>query len=274
MKITDSQTTPSGGRGANILDKIIAEKRIEIAERKNAISISDLEKEIFYSRKCISLKNNLLQSNSGIISEFKRKSPSKGWIKENAVAKEIVGGYCKNGASGISVLTDFPFFGGTPDDLISARTHVNCPILRKDFMIDDYQFYEAKAMGADVILLIASALTVSETENFAKLAKSLGLEVLLEIHNKEELTHINDYVDIVGVNNRNLKTFEVNLQTSKDLAKLIPDKFIKISESGISNPESVKELQKYGFNGFLMGENFMKDENPAESLKKFISSIV
>ena len=140
-------------------------------------------------------------------------------------------------------------------------------------MMDDYQFYEAKAMGADVILLIASALTVSETEKFAKLAKSLGLEVLLEIHNEEELEHINDFVDIVGVNNRNLKTFEVNLQTSKNLAKLIPDKFVKISESGISNPESVKELQKHGFKGFLMGENFMKDQNPPESLKKFISEI-
>ena len=273
MKTIDSNTPPSGGRGANILDKIIAEKRLEVAERKKVKSITDLEKEILFSGKCISLKNNLLQSNSGIISEFKRKSPSKGWIKETCSSSEIAGGYCKNGASGISILTDSPFFGGTPDDLISARQLVDCPILRKDFMIDDYQFYEAKAMGADVILLIASALTVSETEKFAKLAKSLGLEVLLEIHNEEELEHINDYVDIVGVNNRNLKTFEVNLQTSKNLAKLIPDKFVKISESGISNPESVKELQKHGFKGFLMGENFMKDENPAESLKKFISVI-
>ena len=257
----------------NILDKIIAEKRKEITERKKVKSIADLEKDIYFSRKCISLKNNLLQSNSGIISEFKRKSPSKGWIKERGIAAETASGYCKNGASGVSILTDFPFFGGSPEDLISARPHVDCPILRKDFMVDEYQFYEAKAMGADVVLLIAAALTVSETEKFAKLAKSLGLEVLLEIHNEDELAHINDYVDIVGVNNRNLKTFEVNLQTSKDLAKLIPDKFVKISESGISNPESVKVLKKYGFKGFLMGENFMKEENPAESLKKFINGI-
>lgn len=263
----------SGLGGATILDKIIAEKRLEVAERKKVKSIADLEKEIYFTRKCISLKQSLLQSNSGIISEFKRKSPSKGWIKEACTASEIAEGYCKNGASGISILTDFPFFGGKPDDLISARPHVECPILRKDFMIDDYQFYEAKAMGADVILLIASALTVSETEEFAKLAKKLGMEVLLEIHNEEELEHINDFVDIVGVNNRNLKTFEVNLQTSVKLSSLIPDKFVKISESGISNPESVKELQKHGFKGFLMGENFMKDENPAESLKKFISEV-
>ncbi|VBB44632.1 Indole-3-glycerol phosphate synthase [uncultured Paludibacter sp.] len=256
-----------------ILDKIIAEKKIEISERKKATSISDFEKEFYFERNCISLKNNLLQSKSGIIAEFKRKSPSKGWIKENADVLEITSGYYTNGASGISILTDLPFFGGTPEDLISMRPNVNCPILRKDFIIDEYQLYEAKAMGADVILLIAAALSISETKNLAKIAKSLGLEVLLEIHNQEELNHINDFVDIVGVNNRNLKTFEVNLQISKDLATLIPERFVKISESGISNSESVKELRKYGFQGFLMGENFMKDENPAESLKEFISEV-
>lgn len=257
-----------------ILDKIISEKKIEVSNRKLSKSIANLEEEEYFSRKCISLKNNLLNSTTGIISEFKRKSPSKGWINKNADASEITRGYDANGASGISILTDFAFFGGTQEDLISARPYINCPILRKDFMIDEYQFYEAKAMGADVILLIAAALTVKQTANFATLAKTLGMEVLLEIHNKEELAHINDFVDIVGVNNRNLKTFEVNLQNSIELSNLIPNKFVKISESGISNPNSVKELRKFGFKGFLMGENFMKNQHPAESLKKFISLIV
>lgn len=256
-----------------ILDKIIAEKRIEIAKRKSEKTISKLENELYFNRKCLSLKENLLKSDTGIIAEFKRKSPSKGWIHENADARIIPAGYCTAGASGISILTDEPFFGGTPQDLITARPLVDCPILRKEFIVDEYQLFEAKAMGADVILLIASALSVDETNELAKKAKALGLEVLLEIHNKEELEHINEYVDMVGVNNRNLKTFEVNIDVSKELADLIPDEFVKISESGISNPETVIELRKYGYKGFLMGENFMKTENPALSLKKFIELI-
>lgn len=268
-----ASTPPLGGRGADILSKIIIQKRIEIANRKAEKSISDLEKEPFFGRKCLSLKESLQRSNSGIIAEFKRKSPSKGWIYEGANALEIPRDYCKAGASGISILTDEPFFGGTPKDLISARPLVDCPILRKDFIVDAYQIFEAKAMGADVILLIASALTADETKTLAKQAKSLGLEVLLEIHNKEELSHINEFVDLVGVNNRNLKTFEVSTDISKELAELIPSGFVKISESGISHPETVKELRKYGYQGFLMGENFMKEENPAEELQKFIELV-
>lgn len=256
-----------------ILDKIIAEKRIEIAKRKSEKTISKLENELYFNRKCLSLKENLLKSETGIIAEFKRKSPSKGWIHENADARIIPAGYCTAGASGISILTDEPFFGGTPQDLITARPLVDCPILRKEFIVDEYQLFEAKAMGADVILLIASALSVEETKDLAKQAKAHGMEILLEIHNKEELAHINEYVDIVGVNNRYLKTFEVSIDISKELADLIPDEFVKISESGISNPETVIDLRKYGYKGFLMGENFMKTENPALSLKKFIELI-
>ncbi len=256
-----------------ILDKIIAEKRIEIAKRKSEKTISKLENELYFNRKCLSLKENLLKSDTGIIAEFKRKSPSKGWIHENADARIIPAGYCTAGASGISILTDEPFFGGTPQDLITARPLVDCPILRKEFIVDEYQLFEAKAMGADVILLIASALSVDETKDLAKQAKAHGMEILLEIHNKEELAHINEFVDIVGVNNRYLKTFEVSIDISKELADLIPDEFVKISESGISNPETVIELRKYGYKGFLMGENFMKTENPALSLKKFIELI-
>lgn len=256
-----------------ILDKIIAEKRIEIAKRKSEKTISKLENELYFNRKCLSLKENLLKSDTGIIAEFKRKSPSKGWIHENADARIIPAGYCTAGASGISILTDEPFFGGTPQDLITARPLVDCPILRKEFIVDEYQLFEAKAMGADVILLIASALSVDETKDLAKQAKAHGMEILLEIHNKEELAHINEFIDIVGVNNRYLKTFEVSIDISKELADLIPDEFVKISESGISNPETVIELRKYGYKGFLMGENFMKTENPALSLKKFIELI-
>jgi indole-3-glycerol phosphate synthase len=187
---------------------------------------------------------------------------------------QVTEGYSRAGASGISILTDFPYFGGTPQDLISARPQVTCPILRKDFVIDEYQLFEAKAMGADVILLIAAALSVEQTLKLAQKAHKLGLEVLLEVHNAEEIGHANDFVDMLGVNNRNLKTFEQSIQTSFDLADLIPDKFVKVSESGISKTETVKELRKVGYRGFLMGENFMKEENPALALSKFISDLI
>lgn len=256
-----------------ILDKIIADKEIEVAERKKLVTIDDLQASPYFGRKCISLKGSLMNSESGIISEFKRKSPSKGWIHENADVVEITSGYNQAGAAGISILTDSKYFGGVAEDLIAARPHLNCPVLRKDFMIDEYQLYEAKAMGADVILLIAAALTVERTQKLASKAQDLGLEVLLEVHNQEELQHINMYVDLVGVNNRNLKTFEVNMGVSLALAALIPDKFVKISESGISSPETVVELRRAGYKGFLMGENFMKENDPATALKRFIESI-
>lgn len=254
-----------------ILDKIIENKKIEVASRKLSTPISVLEKAPAFSRKCLSMKESLLNSESGIISEFKRKSPSLGWIHEDADVVDVTSGYCAAGASGISILTDFDFFGGTPMDLMAARQFVNCPILRKDFVIDEYQLYEAKAIGADVILLIAAALTVQQTLELARKAHELGLEVLLEVHNAEEIGHANEFVDMMGVNNRNLKTFEQNIQTSFNLVKLIPDHFVKVSESGISKVETVKELRKVGYRGFLMGENFMKEENPVKALKEFIS---
>ncbi|HLP04208.1 MAG TPA: indole-3-glycerol phosphate synthase TrpC [Paludibacter sp.] len=256
-----------------ILDKIIADKCIEVASRKATTSIADLEKAPAFGRKCLSLKQNLLTSESGIISEFKRKSPSLGWIHEHADVVQVTEGYSRAGASGISILTDFPYFGGMPQDLIAARPQVTCPILRKDFVIDEYQLFEAKAMGADVVLLIAAALTVQETLELARRAHGLGLEVLLEVHNAEELGHANDYVDMLGVNNRNLKTFEQSIQTSFDLAALIPDRFVKVSESGISKTETVKELRRAGYRGFLMGENFMKEEKPDVSLQQFIREL-
>lgn len=256
-----------------ILDKIIATKVLEVASRKATTPITTLQKSPGFSRTCLSLKQNLLNSESGIISEFKRKSPSLGWIYEDADAVDITAGYAAAGASGISILTDQEYFGGSSMDLMAARRFVSCPVLRKDFIIDEYQLYETKALGADVVLLIAAALTVEKTLELAKKANKLGLEVLLEVHNAEEISQANDYVDIVGVNNRNLKTFEQSVQTSFVLANLIPEKFVKISESGISNVETVKELRKVGFKGFLMGENFMKEANPDEALAKFIEAL-
>ena len=266
----NTNSVPLQGLGVNILDKIIASKVIEVASRKLSTPVSALEKAPAFSRKCLSMKQNLLNSESGIIAEFKRKSPSLGWIHEDADVVGVTSGYSAAGASGISILTDLEYFGGTPMDLMAARQFITCPVLRKDFVIDEYQLYEAKAMGADVILLIAAALTVQQTLELARKAHELGLEVLLEVHNAEEIAHANDFVDMLGVNNRNLKTFEQSIQTSFDLAALIPDKFVKVSESGISKTETVKKLRKIGYKGFLMGENFMKEENPAEGLRKFI----
>lgn len=256
-----------------ILDKIIESKRSEIASRKISAPLSALVNAPLYGRKCLSMKESLLNSESGIISEFKRKSPSLGWINEEADVVEVAAGYSAAGASGISILTDSEFFGGSPLDIMAARQFVACPVLRKDFMIDEYQLYEAKAMGADVVLLIAAALTVKQTLELASKAHELGLEVLLEVHNEQELGHANDFVDMLGVNNRNLKTFEQSIQISFDLAALIPDQFLKVSESGISKIETVRELRAVGYKGFLMGENFMKEENPASALVNFISSL-
>ncbi len=268
-----NSNSPLGVGGSTILDKIIASKAIEVASRKVSTPISTLEKAPAFSRKCLSMKQSLLNSESGIISEFKRKSPSLGWIHEDADVVDVTSGYSTTGASGISILTDLDYFGGTPMDLMAARPFITCPVLRKDFVIDEYQLFEAKAMGADVILLIAAALTVEQTLELAQKAHELGLEVLLEVHNAEELGHANDFVDMLGVNNRNLKTFEQSIQTSFDMAALIPDKFVKVSESGLSKTETVKELRKVGYKGFLMGENFMKEENPAEALSQFITGL-
>lgn len=256
-----------------ILEKIIAHKKTEVFNARQSTTISELENSPMFSRNCLSLKNNLLNSESGIISEFKRKSPSLGWIHEQVDVVKVTSGYSAAGASGISILTDSEFFGGARQDMVNARPNVHCPILRKDFVIDEYQLYESKAMGADVILLIAAALSVEQTLRLAEKAHELGLEVLLEVHNTKELAHANDSVDMLGVNNRNLKTFEQSIQTSFDLATLIPDKFVKVSESGISSVETVKELRKIGYRGFLMGENFMKENHPDVALNSFIEKL-
>ncbi|MCC8089777.1 MAG: indole-3-glycerol phosphate synthase TrpC [Rikenellaceae bacterium] len=256
----------------NILEKIIQTKIGEIAEnRKIMPEISELSHEVY--RPVISFKEALLRSDSGIIAEFKRKSPSKGFIKAEAKVEEIVPGYERAGAAAISVLTDRQYFGGSVDDLVEARKDVNIPLLRKDFIIDTYQIDEARYYGADVILLIAAALKPEKVKELAEYAHSLGLEVLLEIHDQSELGHICESIDVVGVNNRDLTTFITDIKTSVELSRMIPPEFVKISESGISTPLTVKELRIYGFKGFLMGENFMKQSDPAHGLTEFLGHL-
>jgi indole-3-glycerol phosphate synthase len=258
----------------NILDQIIASKKREVVLKKSIIPIKQLEQSVLFERKTNSLVHRLLNSSSGIIAEHKRRSPSKSVINQSNSVEEIVKCYENGGATGISILTDNQYFGGSLDDLILARATTNLPLLRKDFMVDEFQIIEAKAFGADVILLIAAVLTREEIKNLSELAKSLQLEILLEIHNQEELDKsIMSSLDLIGVNNRNLKKFEVNLDYSKQLAEHIPNDFIRISESGIDSAEAVSELQQYGFKGFLMGEYFMKSENPENEMKEFIKKL-
>ncbi|CAN5168980.1 indole-3-glycerol phosphate synthase TrpC [soil metagenome] len=257
----------------NILEKIIAYKREEVKSQQSRVSVGELKQAEFFSKKTLSLRQFLLDdSKTGIIAEFKRKSPSKGIINGNADVVKITNAYSAFGASGLSVLTDENFFGGSKEDLIKARVN-NTPILRKDFMIDAYQFYEAKAIGADVILLIAACLTPKQVKEFAALSKELGLEVLLEIHNEEELKHICGDVDFVGVNNRNLKTFEVDINTSLQLFPHIPADKLAIAESGISNIDTIVTLKQTGFKGFLIGENFMRERDPGAAFEKFVEEL-
>ena len=255
----------------NVLDEIIAHKKLEVAKRKSERTITDLEKLPLYNARSFSLKRFLLDSNhNGIIAEFKRKSPSKGTINQVADVVHVTEAYTKNGASALSVLTDEHFFGGSPNDLVRARVN-NLPIIRKDFIIDEYQIVESKAMGADAILLIAACLSPLEVKQLAEFAVLIGLEVLLELHDETELEHICDKIDLVGINNRNLKTFDVDIDRSLAMAAKIPSDKIKIAESGISTVENIRLFRKNGFSGFLIGENFMKQENPGVAFEQFVT---
>jgi len=258
----------------NILDKIVAQKRIEVKQHEEFKTIDKLKSYDCYKAAVPSLKTYLTDGkHNGIISEYKRQSPSKGVINSMSTVEDVVPKYEEAGVSGISVLTDSEFFGGNKSDLIGARKLTTVPLLRKDFMISPYQVHEAKAIGGSAILLIAAILSYQEAEELSKLAKDLGLDILMEVHSKEELDIVNPLVDVVGVNNRNLKTFEVSLQQSIDLAKQMPDSAVKISESGIYTPEDIFLLRKHGFQGFLIGENFMRTNNPGEACIEFSKSI-
>ena len=257
----------------NILDKIIAHKRAEVEVAKRHVPVEELKQRKFFTRDTLSLKRFLLdETKAGIIAEFKRRSPSKGIINTSDAVEEVTGAYTNYGASGLSVLTDEEFFGGSGGDLIMARINA-IPILRKDFIIDEYQLLESKAMGADVILLIAACLTADRVKELASFAKSLKLEVLLEIHAEEELMHICNEVDLVGVNNRDLKTFSVDISRSIELSKQIPADKIKITESGIDDVETIRMFKEAGFKGFLMGEKFMKDRDPGKAFIEFVSKL-
>lgn len=256
---------------STILDKIVEYKTKEIAERKKLMSVKLLEAKPPFSRVCYSLKESILYPDkTGIIAEFKRKSPSKGIINNQSDVADVTTKYAAYGASGLSILTDNHFFGGNNEDVEKARSANAIPILRKEFIVDEYQIIEAKAIGADVILLIAECLSKEEVTQFAAFAKSLGLEVLLEMHSKTQLDKVSDDVTLVGINNRDLTTFEVNIDRSIELANLLPKKLPKIAESGISHPETIVRMKKAGFDGFLIGECFMKEEDPGEAFGKFV----
>ena len=262
----------------DILEEIVAHKRMEVEEQKKLVPPSLLYSNVdkllsSTDRPTLSMRECLANSTSGIIAEFKRKSPSKGWIKEDGKADVIPPSYCKNGASAISILTDERFFGGNMGFVRIARPLVTCPILRKDFIVDEYQLYQAKAIDANAVLLIAADLTKDECKSLARKAHELQLETLLEVHSEPELEYVGDNIDMVGVNNRNLGTFHTDVQNSYHLASLLPKDYLLVSESGISNPQTVKELREAGFRGFLIGETFMKTADPGAALRAFIQEV-
>jgi indole-3-glycerol phosphate synthase len=257
-----------------ILENIIENKKKELALLKKITTVRDLENRMFFRRKVISLSESLLdKTKTGIVAEFKRKSPSKGIINSTSQVGEVVSGYVTEGASGVSILTDTQFFGGSNADIMYIREKSLFPILRKDFIIDDYQVIESKSIGADVILLIAAILGENEILRFSELAHSLGMEVLLEIHDPAELSKVNRYVNIIGVNNRNLKTFEVNTDISESLIQKIPDGFLKISESGIASCKIINKLRLSGYDGFLIGGKFMNAADPVKAFSEFVKDL-
>ncbi len=257
----------------NILETIIIKKKKEVADNKRGKSVAELEQQRFFKNETLSFKHFLLRKDkTGIIAEFKRRSPSKGIINDASTVAKVTSDYVKYGASAISILTDEEFFGGSLNDLSEATVH-EVPILRKEFIIDEYQVIESKAYGADIILLIAACLSMDEVRSLSKIAKNIGLNVLLEIHNEQELEHICDDVDVVGINNRDLKTFKVDINHSVELCKKIPSDKIKISESGIDEVETIRVLKENGFSGFLVGEKFMKEKNPGKAFEEFVKQL-
>jgi indole-3-glycerol phosphate synthase len=259
----------------NILDEIIAHKRKEVQGNLLKNPIKELEKGIYFNRPTISLKQHVLDKTKyGIIAEIKRKSPSKGIINHNVDVGKISQGYVRAGASAISVLTDSKYFGGSNEDLMKVRALNDCPILRKDFMVDEYQIIETKSIGADAILLIAAALPAPELKRLSVFAKSLSLEVLMEVHNEDELIKTQDVAaDLIGVNNRNLQTFEVSIDVSKGLISKIPKGIAAVSESGIEDPSTIAELKALGYSGFLIGQYFMQTSSPENACRDFIEKL-
>lgn len=263
----------------NFLEKIVADKRLEIERQKEVLSprelarmVDALMEERDRPLEVRSMRESLASSPSGIIAEFKRKSPSRGWIHEDARPEDVVPAYDRAGASALSILTDGPHFGGSLEYISRVRDLVKAPILRKEFIIDEYQLFQARLAGADAVLLIAADLSMDLCRRLMERAKALRLEVLLEIHDESELDFCSLSPDMVGVNNRNLETFRVDVAKSLSMASKLQSVSVRVSESGISSPEKVKELRSAGYRGFLIGETFMKEEDPGEALKNFIAS--
>lgn len=258
----------------DILQQIAADKRREVALKKKCVPEEQLRDTALFNRPVRSMKASLQSRAYGIIAEHKRRSPSRAVINQNAALPEVVTGYEKAGAGAVSVLTDGTYFGGSLDDLVLARACTDLPLLRKEFMLDPYQVVEARGHGADAILLIAALLSRSEVENLSGLAHQLSMEVLLEVHDAAELeASLVPGLDMIGVNNRNLKTFEVSLATSRHLAPLIPDTALRISESGLGEAAQLRELKALGYGGFLMGESFMKQPDPGAALAGFLKEL-
>ncbi len=259
----------------DVLSEIVAHKRIEVERQKELVPLSEIEKQLSQNRDIVfhSLKGSLERSKTGIISEFKRRSPSKGWLHQDADVNAITKEYEIACASALSVLTDEKYFGGTITDLRTAVNNVQIPVMRKEFVVDEYQIYEAKLAGASAILLIAAAITLDESKRFTELAQQLKLDVLLELHDEKETDYITPLNNLIGVNNRNLGSFVTDLQKSFRMAELLPKEAVWVSESGISDANTVKELRDAGYKGFLIGEYFMKSGSPGESLSRFIQQI-
>ncbi len=263
----------------DILEQIVADKRIEVERQKTIVLPGDLiqlvEKMMDTNEHPpVSMAQALRHSDSGIIAEFKRRSPSKGWIKEDGRAEVIPAAYAANGAAALSILTDEKYFGGKLHFVRTVRPQVPAtPILRKDFIIDEYQLFQAKAVGADAVLLIAADLTPEQCRTLAATAHELQLETMLEVHCEQELEYVGPNIDIVGVNNRNLGTFHTDVENSYRMASLLPRDYVLVSESGISNPHTVAELRQAGFCGFLIGETFMKTDDPGAALHRFIQEL-
>ncbi len=258
----------------NILEEICQHQQGLVEVLKVEVPLEELMAKPYYSRKCSSLVEKYKHTQGpGVIAEFKRKSPSKPTINLDAKVDQVIAGYDQAGAFACSVLTNTKYFGGSDSDLLNAREITTMPLLRKEFIVDEYQVYETKALGADVMLLIAAAMDKNKLHDLAKLAKLIGLEVLLELKDESELDHINEYCDLVGVNNRNLHDFKVNIVASEKMASKLPEHVIKVSESGIDNPQAVKYLMGFGYRGFLIGENFMKQESPGNACKMFVDQI-
>jgi len=259
----------------NILDNIVQAKRKEVAERRSLYPVALLEKSKFFDTRCVSMKYYLEEKNaSGIIAEFKRKSPSRGWISRYAKVREVTLSYMQAGAAALSVLTDEFFFGAQDKDIFYARELNYCPVLRKDFIIDEYQVYESRSMGADVVLLIAKILSPARVRSLTRVAHSLGMEVLLEVQDEGEiLENAGAEADLIGVNNRNLRDFSLNFENSARLASLLPEDKIGVAESGIETAADIRKLKQAGFKGFLVGTRFMRHSDPGQACRELIKKL-